>query len=387
MMGHNKTLQTNNRNLARYGGHYIAKSLAVSLLSVFISVYLLANGFSLAQVGFFLFLQESINLLFTFVLSRKIYVISLRIVITLAVIAQMVLVVMVYKFLSVQWAFLVIIAAIRGFHDSFYWGSYNITLLRLSGNKTGDFLGKWHSAITVATVGTTLIAGYVLDHYSPGWLLFFTLILYIVSIIPLRKLLFAKLPRNEVLPLRQSFSSPTNRYIFLVSHLNEFGIKLLDSFLPVYIFIVFKNFVSLGVAAMFAAAGQAVYSYLVGKNSDNPQRRPFLLFGNIVGFAIVFSSLAFMKSPNFIFLASSLLGFFWLASYITAEAGINKRHIIEYPYGKKMLERFGENIAGMLVGGVIMLASALSLQTALAVAPLYMVCIALIIYWRYKHLI
>jgi len=376
-----------NRNLSRYGSHYIAKSLAVSLLSVFIPVYLLANGFSLIQVGFFLLFQESINLTFTILLSRKVHTMSLRAVIATAVVAQMVLVITVYEFLSVQWSFLILIAGIRGFHDSLYWGSYNITLLRLSGKRTGDFLGKWHSAITLATVGTTLIAGYILDHYSPGWLLFFTLILYVVSIIPLRKLIFPPLPGNEVLPLRKSLSSPVNRYMFLVSHMNEFGIKLLDSFLPLYIFIVFKNFVSLGIAGLFAALGQALYSYLTGRGSDNQHRRPFLLFGNILGFAIVFSSLAFVKDPKFIFIASSLLGFFWLASYITAEAGINKRHITEYPYGKKMLERFGENMAGMLVGIVIMLTPFLSINIALAVAPLYMIFIASIIYWRYKALI
>src|SRR4051812_20416146 len=89
-------------NASRYGSHYLLKKVAASLFGIFIPIYLYANGFSLIQVGLFYLCQEAVNVIFTYVLYKNIYLWGVRNVLIVATLAQIVLLFMVYRFLGIN---------------------------------------------------------------------------------------------------------------------------------------------------------------------------------------------------------------------------------------------------------------------------------------------
>lgn len=345
-------------NYLRYLTHYITQSSARSLFSIFIPIYLLANGFSLFEVGVFYLAQECINFVFSSILFKRIHILGIRNTTIYAVLAQIILVALTYEFLAIEYTFLLLLAFLRGFHDSFYWGPYAIFLVHLSDKKTGRFLGRFHFFTAVAQLVIVPLAGFALDHYSAFWLVVLSIFIYLLSIIPLLKLTVSSLRDNRPLSFSSIVTNAENRYIVGMSHLNEFFTKINDTLIPLFIYFLFSTYFSAGVAIIFVILGEGLYSYFIGSRSDNSKKRKLLVFLNIIGYLLLLFSLAFASgmSPYILYILIIGLAFFRIGSWIAAEAGINKRIKPEYQCSKKMMGRLGENLAGIAIGFMVIVA-------------------------------
>ena len=357
-------------NYSKYFTHYVTKNFARSLFSIFIPIYLYANGFSLFQVGVFYLAQEIVNFIFTYILYQKVHDWGVRNVTIIAVLAQIILVLLVYNYLTPAYIFLFILAFFRGIHDSFYWGTHGIFIVHLSGKRTGNFLGKWYFLTTLFQIAIIPLSGYALDHYSPFWLVASSIVLYGISIIPLAKIKLTLLKNNTKTKIFLSLRKKGNKYIFAVSHLNEFFTKINDSLIPLFIYFVFGKYFSIGIAAIFATFGEGVYSFFIGNNSDKKEARKKLLYFNIISYLFLLILTIFVKN-YVLFIIIMMLAFFRTGTVVSSEAGINKSCLDSECYSKKLLSRLGENIAGMFIGIVIMIAGLTSFSATFIICIVY----------------
>lgn len=365
-------------NYSKYFTHYITQNFARSLFSVFIAVYLYANGFSLFQVGVFYLLQEIITFIFTGTLYKKVYDWGVRNITIFAVLVQIILLLFIYNYLTPAYSFLFILAFFKGVHNSFYWGTHGIFIVHLSGKKTGRFLGKWYFLTTFFQVAIIPLSGYALDNYSPFWLIVGSIILYGVSIVPLIKIKLTPLRNNIRTKILSSLKKQENKYIFLMSHLNEFFTKINDSLIPLFIFFTFGKYFSIGIAVIFATLGKGIYSFLIGNHSDKIETRKKLLYFNIVSYLLLLIVLIFVTNYA-LFIVIMVLAFFRTGTLISSEAGINKSCLNGECYSKKLLSRLGENIAGMFIGITIMIAGLTTFSTTFIVSSAYILFSFLII--------
>lgn len=342
-------------NYLSYLTHYVIKNFASSLFSVFIPIYLYANGFSLLEVGIFYLAQEIINFIFTFTLYKKIHSWGVRNVTIIAVFAQIIVIFLAYNYLTPTYIFLLILALFRGIHDSFYWGTHGLFIVHLSGKNTGIFLGKWYFLTILLQTAMIPISGYILDTSSPFWLVVASLMIYLISIIPLLKIKLIPLRNNVKTNLFSSLREKENRYILVISHLNEFLTKINDSLIPIFVFILFGKFFSIGIAAIFAAFGGGIYSFVIGSKSDKTETRKKILYSNIISYLFLLIGTIFVKN-YVLFIIIMVLAFFRIGTVISSETGINKSCQNNECYSKKILSRLGENIAGMVIGVAIMIA-------------------------------
>lgn len=369
---------SNISNYPKYFSHFVTKNFARSLFSIFIPIYLYANGFSLFQVGIFYLIQELINFIFTYTLYQKVHKWGVRNIMVTAVVAQVILILLVYNFLTPTYLFLIILAFFRGIHDSFYWGAHGMFLVHLSGKKTGHFLGKWYFLTTIAQVVIIPLSGYVLDNYSAFWLVVTSVIIYSISIIPLLSIKLTPLKNNVQIQLSKFIKKSENQYITVVSHLNEFFTKINDTLIPLFIFFLFGKFVSIGIAAVFVVFGEGIYSLLIGNSSDNVKNRKKLLYFNIISYLLLLILLIFINN-YVLFVIVLILAFFKAGSLISSETGINKSCQDSECYSKKILSRLGENVAGMFIGVAIIIAGLIGFNIVFLVCSVYILLVFLVI--------
>lgn len=363
-------------NYSKYFTHYTIKNFAGGLFSIFIPIYLYANGFSLFQVGAFYLVQEIINFFFTYVLYQKIYDWRIRSMIILAVLSQILLIVLTYRYLSASYIFLFTLACIKGMHDSFYWGTYGLCMVHLSSKKTGQFLGKWYFLNTVFSTAVIPLSGYILDNYSPFWLVIISVILLVLCMIPLLSMKLEPLENNTKINISSFLHTKENQYIFIMSHLNEFFTKIQQTFAPIFIFITFNKFFSVGIAALFSVIGEGMYSLATGNYSDKKSTRKKLLYFNAIGFVVPLLLIIVIKGYA-LFALLTALAFFRVGTVISSETGINKSCQTGKCYSKKLFGRLAENIAGMVVGMVIMMSGLFGFHVALMFCAAYIVVIFL----------
>ncbi len=370
-------------NYSKYFTHYITKNFAHGLFSIFIPVYLYANGFSLFQVGLFYLIQEIVNFIFTSVLYQRVHRWGVRNITIIAVFAQIILVLITYNYLFPTYTFLLILAFFRGIHDSFYWGTYGIFIVYLSGERTGKFLGKWYFLTTLFQAAIIPFSGYVLDSYSPLWLVVSSVILYGISIIPLLTIKLHLLKNNNRIETSSLLKKRENRYIFVMSNLNEFLTKIGDSLIPLLIYFMFSKFFTIGVGAIFAILGGGIYSFVIGNISDKKESREKWLYFNIFSYLFSLVLIIFVKD-YVLFAIIMILAFFKTGTVISSETGINKSCQSNGCYSKKILSRLGENIAGMLIGILIMIAGLISFSTILIICSSY-IFLSFLIIKRYEE--
>ena len=370
----------NVNNTYRYGIHYLIKNLAVSLFSIFIPIYLYANGFSLVQVGIFYFCQEIFNLFFTYILYRKIYSLGIKNTLIIATIFQVLLLAIIYNYLTPTYLFLLVLSIIRGFHDSFYWGANEVIMVHLSGKSVGKFLGKWNFVVTLLQIIIIPLSAYILDHTSSFWLIVLSIILLLISVIPLIKMRLLPLEKNIIIPLKRLITSKENQYIAIISHLNEFLTKVGDTIIPIYIFIVFTNYFSVGIVGTISIIGSAFYSYFVGKHSEENNKRRHILFANMVALLVCVFLFIIIKSTLLLYFLIALISFFRLGIYLSSTVGINKLCLISDCYARKIFGRMSENVSGIIIGVIITLSGFIGFKSVFLIVGIYTLLTTFVIY-------
>ncbi len=291
------------------------KYLAVSMIGVFIPIYLITQGYSLFYVLLFFTLMSfshMIGVLFAAKISCKI---GFKHSILLSV--PFLLAFYILLDLLSQFPFLFFITAILyGIQSSMFWTAFHTDFTHFSEKKTlGKSVGFVKLVVKLSNVFGPLVGGLVITFFGFNTLFLIVSALLLFSTIPL---FFTK--------------DSSSRHVFSVTNLFKgkrlrdylglagFGIESTGAILwPIFIFfLVFNNFAEVGVVTSLSLFVSVLFILFIGFFSDL-RRKLLMRFGSVFN-SFVWVLRTFSITSLLVFISNSLYGFSKMASTIPFDA-------------------------------------------------------------------
>ncbi len=286
------------------------QGLAGSLVGVFVPIYLLKLGNSLTDV-FIFYLSYSVFSFLSFLLANHVSKwLSLRKIILLS-----------YVFLFVYIMFLIlleranfpliILAFLYGMYTAFYWFSlHNLFAERSEDETIGRSVGKLFVFPKLAALLAPLIGGGIAVLFGFNSLIASGAVLYFISLTPL--FLVKEFPRPQAFRFSKfkEFIKKYPRY-FVVEFADIVRSETENIIWPIFIFLIFRNVLSVGSVGSLSAAGAALFAMAVGSYSDRINKAFIMKVGAVAMLAIWI--IRFLTESEPLFYALTLLAGFFAA--------------------------------------------------------------------------
>ena len=289
----------------------IIRTFATALINVFIPIYLLSIGFSL-QIAllYYLVVYSVMGLLSPFAssIASKIGLKHSVLFITpVMVIYFLMLIIMPFIDAINNIWFLSLIALLSGLSSVIYWNSINSEFVKNShkihsAEETSHMMGFPKLAMIFAPA----IGGLVTEFMGFDPLFVIVMVLLMVSVAPL----FATADYKKKFKFKLRFFRILINKKFSILHFSRGVTDIIESIIwPVYIYIVFSDILTVGIAFSITAFAIVLFTLFIGKVSDKIGRKKLLRIG---GIGLIFSwiSAIFVTSMLEIFLLSFLIGIF-----------------------------------------------------------------------------
>ena len=298
--------------------HSSIQGFALSLISIFIPIYLLKLGYSLNQViifYIFYFISIAIFSFFSAMLSTKVglkHTILLRIPLTVIFLLGLYL-------LPTLKLPINLIAILGGFESILYWIPIHSLFARYSDKEhRAAEVSKWTSFPKIASMAGPLIGAFIAITLGFSILFIITITILLLSVIPL---FFTKeiKPHVEFSIKRMS--------IFFKKDLKFFGgvaansaRGLVDSlFWPIFVFLILKTIWSVGLVGALVSISSIWFILFIGKVSDRVNKKNILKIGGLL-LAIVWFLRIFAFDSLFIYSLTVAAGFFAVLIHIPFSA-------------------------------------------------------------------
>jgi len=254
--------------------------LALSMIAIFIPIYLLHElHFSLQQVIYFFIVLSIFFSLFSIVGAKIASKIGFKHAILLSVPFQIAFFWLLYN-LSNNSSLYLLSAAIEGMGIGIYWISHHTNFAKYSvKKKRGEELGILNLVATIAAIIGPLIGGIILKYFGFFTLFSIVSIILVLSTVPL----FFSKEFHE----KSSFSL---KYIFKKEHFKDAaaytarGAELIAASVvwPIFIFSILKGYFSLGLVVTITGLFTSLLSVYIGKLSDKIGKRKFIRLGTLL---------------------------------------------------------------------------------------------------------
>lgn len=276
--------------------HMLFQSFAVSLLQIFVPVYLLAVGFALPKVLFYLLVEWTVFGLFSPLYAKLIQKLSMRNVIILRIpvfFAVLMLLTFFESSLVIQ-EFYYLIAVLNGFSGSLYTLATTSLFAESMGERNhGEKTGKFIAIPRLTAVAGPAVGGILSTFAGFPALFIFTTLLLLVSIIPIS---FIKKPvKRSIVKLNvfKTIFSRKREFAFLMFY----GIKAVAVFivLPMAIYLSFQSTLSMGFLVSIISFLSAIFMIYIGKISDRHTHWKILRSGAFLSSIVLFLIGMFMN--------------------------------------------------------------------------------------------
>lgn len=282
----------------------VIRSFAFALIGVFVPVYLIKIGYPLSSV-FYFYLYWAIWTFFLMALVAKCYTkIGIKHAILFSTPIIIAYFLLLYSLETYSWN-LAFVAFVSALANSFYWPAFHIEFIRSSDKEhRGEELGTMNVLSYIAVIFAPLVGGVVIAFFGFKILFGFVALLLLVSPIPL---FFS----GEVYtPVKFSF-----RRVFHRNHLRNFSVFFVEGVVNytetviwvVFIFLILKSFISLGLLATLVLFFTAFVTFIIGRLSDVMGKRKLMRVG-IVSTAVTWFFRTVAKSLLFFGVLNSLFG-------------------------------------------------------------------------------
>ena len=280
-------------------------SFGLSLISVFVPIYLLAAGLDFKSILMFLAMFYLTMGTVAPLIGKVFSSIGLKHTIVLSIPLHIA-----YFFFLAYAGFaspvsLLALAALGGFASSLYWNPLNTEFVKNSKRlHRGEEIGHFFAFPKFAAVFAPLIGGYVLEFLGFPPLFILASVVLAVSIIPLFLTKDYRSPFSLRLTFRKAGLDSRIHSIFAME-----GVIALTEFVmwPLYIYLFFGDIISVGISTTIVVLAIAVFTILIGKASDNTSRKRIKRIGAII-YAVVWLQRIFTASIYDVFLLSFLGG-------------------------------------------------------------------------------
>ncbi len=347
-----------NNGLTNFLFHVTSRDIAKSLFSIFIPLFLLANGVSLFLVGIYFLIQEVFTIFLTSSLFYKIHKWGVKRVAIMGILFQIFAIILLY-FISADFWIIALIGFARGVSHGFYWAVYDMFFVHTSDGHFGKELGNFYFLAGILGALIIPFSGFILEEYSPLILIISSICLELVSIYFLSKIKISPLIKNHSKKsLFGMFKKRENRYMFRARNLIEICENTGSTILPIFIYLVYDSLFISGLFLMGASIFTGIYSYYLGGiNEYSKNRRFFVIYINIFMFALLLLIVYLFQNPFSLILATIGLPFFRQGIYLTIITGVNESCRNGDCYNKLIFSRIGENIASIFIALTIILFS------------------------------
>ncbi len=266
-----------NRELKQLYLFVIIRSLAISLISVFVPLYLYRElGYSITSIAMFYIVYSLTFGLFVLIAAKIISRIGVKHTILLSSPLYIAYFIMLY-FLKTKPELFYATATMVGLAASFYWLAFHIEFAWFSDRKhRGGELSVWYSLAIGVSLAGPFIGGMILTLYNFSMLYLIASIVYIFSVVPL----FV----SKDYKTSYSFSM---RYIMDKEHIKDgmsflaLGIKDISLFVfwPIFVYLILRDYMSIGLLFSTSTAASIAVVFVYGFISDRYNRRGVLRVG------------------------------------------------------------------------------------------------------------
>ena len=323
-------------------------TLAVSFTGIFIPIYFLNLHYSLMQVFLYFIVFSLLVPIFFSVFGYFANYIGLRRMVILSFLPLFLYMFFLY-YLDRFEVSLYLIASLHAISTSLYWlPLHNFFIENSKEEEMGANVGKFLGFPRFAAIFAPLIGGILAVYYGFDKLILVGSLLYLLSAIPLYFI-------PDIKPAKVDF-----RHVFrfvkryprycLAQIVRNITIDMEALILPIFIFITFKDILSVGFIGAFLGAGSFLFILALGRYSDKVDKTIFLKIGGVIMVAIWI--LRYYASDEITFYALSIFAGFFGALLLVPFNAIayslaKKDTVIEFVVFRDMLVSLGRLIIWM----------------------------------------
>ena len=270
----------------------LLRTMGVSMIGIFLPLYLLSLGFSLSLVMVFYFLVSSTIVGSIFIATRFCAKYGTKKCILIAILVEIlfysVLFILPYAKLLV-----VVLAFLYGVGSAFYWIPFhNILAVGLDHKRLGKEYGVFRAALAFAAAGGPLIGGIMIAMLGFNAPFIAAILFLILSIIPLLL--------SKDFPMKQRFSLKKDMHRFdfrvLIGYLGD-GIddRITLTLWPIFIYMLVGSYITVGGLSALALVISTTSMMIAGWMFDTKHIRKMFVISTILS-GIVGAARAFVST-------------------------------------------------------------------------------------------
>lgn len=294
-----------NRELNELYASISIRSFAISLIGVFVPIYLYTLGNSFSSIFLFYIFWSLTHLLFAIPSAKISSRFGLKHSILFSVPFYIVFFLLLYSIEDFNWP-LLILPIFLGLSSSLFWTSYHTDFAKFSDKKNrGKEIGFSNVLVSIFSVLGPLIGGIILTFLGFKLLFVIVSLLLLSSVMPL--FLSNEVYEPSPFSVKGFFRGQKIRDIlsFLGHGIeNKLGAVVWPLF--IFIFIFSEEYLSLGFVSSLTLGFSFVFTFVVGKFAD-AHRRKIMRIGSIFN-AGIWIIKSFIVTPLQVFIADSFYG-------------------------------------------------------------------------------
>jgi MFS family permease len=266
-------------NIHRIYSAHTFRSVALSLIGIYVPIYLLTLGYSLQEVLLFYVTTHICALIVGFVivaplLKRYGPIFVLKLSFPVHVIFLSLLLVLPTSPLP-----LFLIAFLNGSQNMSYWMPLNVLFLKHSEQeKMGDNLGKFFALPKFFGIAGPLLSALLIPFFGFGWVFIFSIIGLGISYLPLFRV------ETHSVTIALNFQSSWKRFrknktLFILEGLDNI-IEESEWFWGIYVYLLIGSLATPGIVGALESIGGAIFTVFVGKYANHHAKKliPFSAF-------------------------------------------------------------------------------------------------------------
>lgn len=267
----------------------IIYSFSITLIGVFIPVYLLELGFSLSTVITFMLVYLGVMGIGSPPVARIAGKLGFKHTILFSTPIKILYLSLLIIIPSINPMFLFVIAMIGGLSDAFYWVPLNSEFAKNTKKiHAGDEVGHLYAFPKLATLAAPFLGGVGLKLLGFETLFVIAIFLLLISVTPL--FLTSDYKARFLFKLRD-VGPKRNRFFSFVYFLKGFTFIVETIIWPLFIFVTFQDIMFVGAAASISALGIAIFTLIVGRLCDRYSRKKVMKIGALAYSGVWFSRL------------------------------------------------------------------------------------------------
>jgi hypothetical protein len=285
------------RDIHRVNISHTLKGVALSLVGLYVPVFLLVNEYSLSQVITFYIVVHAVGLFYTFLLllpliRRKSLISIFKFHYPIEIIYFLLLIAL--PFIHENWIWL--IAAIGGISNMTYWVPLNMLLIRSADKKKmGSDLGVFFALPKIFGIAGPLISAFLIPLIGFVPVFVIAMVGLVLSYLPLLGMKGHDLVQSFDLRLGNIWSKLRERkFLFILEGFDNI-VEESEWFWGIFAFILIGTLQAPGYIGALEALGGAAFMLVVGKKA-NKHPMP-LIFTAAAGLILVWGLRFFIETP------------------------------------------------------------------------------------------